>query len=131
MSTRVGVPTVSRLALGVSSLPKPLARTGPLDRIPGHGIFAMIRSFSDKRTESLFQDRIVPAYGDIARRAKRKLEAIHAAARLDDLRVPPSNRLEKLTGRESYYSIRINDQWRVVFRWLDGDAYDVAIVDYH
>ncbi len=92
----------------------------------------MIRSFGDKRTESLFHDRIVTAYGDIARRAKRKLEAIHAAARLDDLRIPPSNRPEKLKGSaESLYSIRINDQWRVVFRWLDGDAYDVAIVDYH
>jgi proteic killer suppression protein len=105
---------------------------GGLDRIPVNGIFPMIRSFSDKRTESLFHDRIVPVYGDIARRAKRKLEAIHAAARLDDLRVPPSNRLEKLKGNsEHYYSIRINDQWRVIFRWLDGDAYDVAIVDYH
>jgi toxin HigB-1 len=132
MSPRVGVPTVSRLALSVSCLPKPWARTEILDRIPGHGIFAMIRSFSDKRTESLFHDRIVPAYGDIARRAKRKLEAIHAAARLDDLRIPPSNRLEKLKGSsESYYSIRISDQWRVVFRWHDEDAYDVAIVDYH
>jgi toxin HigB-1 len=70
--------------------------------------------------------------GDVARRAKRKLEAIHAADRLDDLRVPPSNHLEKLKGSmESYYSIRVNDQWRVIFRWLNGDAYDVAIVDYH
>jgi proteic killer suppression protein len=92
----------------------------------------MIRSFSDKQTEALFRDRVVPVYGDIARRAKRKLEAIHAAARLDDLGVPPSNRLEKLKGSsEALYSIRINDQWRVVFRWLDGDAYEVAIVDYH
>jgi proteic killer suppression protein len=132
MSTRVGVHTASRPALGVPCLPKPLAKTGPLDRIPGRGIFRMIRSFSDRRTESLFDDRVVPAFGDIARRAKRKLEAIHAAARLDDLRVPPSNRLEKLKGSsEPLYSIRINDQWRVVFRWLDGDAYDVAIVDYH
>ena len=69
---------------------------------------------------------------EIARRAKRKLEALHAASRLDDLRVPPSNRLEKLRGRlQDFYSIRINDRWRVIFQWRDGDAYDVAIVDYH
>jgi proteic killer suppression protein len=92
----------------------------------------MIRSFGDRRTSALFDDNVVPTFGDIARRARRKLEAIHAASRLEDLRIPPSNRLEKLRGGgQSFYSIRINDQWRVVFRWLDGDAYDVAIVDYH
>jgi proteic killer suppression protein len=103
-----------------------------LDRIPVCGIFSVIRSFSDKRAEALFWDRVVPTYGQIARRAKRKLESINAAHRLEDLRVPPSNRLEKLKGSlEAYYSIRINDQWRVVFRWVNGDAYDVAIIDYH
>jgi proteic killer suppression protein len=92
----------------------------------------MIRSFGDKQTDALFHDKVVPAFGNIARRAKRKLEAIHAASRLDDLRIPPSNRLEKLKGAaDAIHSIRINDQWRVVFRWLEGDAYDVAIVDYH
>ncbi len=92
----------------------------------------MIRSFGDRRTAALFDDKVVPALGDIARRAKRKLEAVHAASRLDDLRIPPSNRLEKLRGDDrAFYSIRINDQWRVVFRWLEGDAYDVAIVDNH
>jgi proteic killer suppression protein len=92
----------------------------------------MIRSFGDRRTAALFHDQVVPAFGDIARRAKRKLEAIHAATRLDDLRIPPSNRLEKLRGdARTFYSIRINDQWRVVFRWLEGDAHDVEIADYH
>jgi proteic killer suppression protein len=92
----------------------------------------MIRSFGDRRTAALFDDKVVPAFGHIARRAKRKLEAIHAASRLEDLRIPPSNRLEKLWGDDrSFYSVRINDQWRVIFRWLEGDAYDVAIVDYH
>ena len=92
----------------------------------------MIRPFGDKRTEALFHDKVVADYGDIAGRAKRKLEAVHAAVRLDDLRVPPSNRLEKLKGAgEAHYSIRVNDQWRVVFRWHDGEAYEVAIIDYH
>ena len=66
------------------------------------------------------------------RRAKRKLEAVHAASRLDDLTVPPANRLEKLKGGlKDHYSIRINDRWRVVFKWIDGHAHEVRIVDYH
>ena len=92
----------------------------------------MIRSFGDRNTERLFADEVVREIEAVARRAKRKLEAVNAAARLEDLRVPPSNRLENLKGdRRAFYSIRINDQWRVLFRWVDGDAYDVAIVDYH
>lgn len=92
----------------------------------------MIRSFGDKRTERLFRDQRVPDFEGFARRAKRKLEAVHAAARLEDLRVPPSNRLELLKGDlKGYNSIRINDQWRLVFRWIDGDAHAVRIVDYH
>ena len=92
----------------------------------------VIRSFGDKRTEQLFEDRRVADFAAFARAAKRKLEAINAAARIDDLRVPPSNHLEKLRGdRLGQYSIRVNDQWRVVFRWSDGDAWDVRIVDYH
>jgi toxin HigB-1 len=92
----------------------------------------MIKSFGDRSTERLFGDQAVKDFESIARRAKRKLEALHAAARLDDLRVPPSNRLEKLKGdRRAFHSIRINDQWRIVFRWMDGHAHDVAIVDYH
>ena len=92
----------------------------------------MIRSFGDKRTEALFRDEVVPAFHDVARRAKRKLEAVQAASRLDDLRVPPSNRLENLRGdRKGFHSIRINGRWRVVFQWVDGHAHDVVIVDYH
>jgi proteic killer suppression protein len=92
----------------------------------------MIKFFGDRNTERLFTDQVVKDFEGIARRAKRKLEALHAAARLDDLRVPPSNRLEKLKGdRKAFHSIRINDQWRIVFRWMDGHAHDVAIVDYH
>jgi toxin HigB-1 len=92
----------------------------------------MIRSFGDQRTKTLFADHFVPAFQGVARAAKRKLEAVNAAARLEDLLVPPSNRLEKLKGAlRGSYSIRINDQWRVVFRWHDGHAHEVRIVDYH
>jgi proteic killer suppression protein len=92
----------------------------------------MIKSFRDRKTQRLFADQVVKEFEGFARPAKRKLEALHAAARLEDLRVPPSNRLEKLKGDlKNYHSIRINDQWRIIFRWLDGDAYDVSIVDCH
>jgi proteic killer suppression protein len=92
----------------------------------------VIRSFGDKRTERLFHDEVVKAFEGFAARAKRKLEAIHAAARLEDLTVPPSNRLEKLRGTlGGFYSIRINDQWRVIFKWKGNDAHEVSIVDYH
>lgn len=91
----------------------------------------MIKSFGDRKTERLFADQVVKEFAGIARPAKRKLEALHAATRLEDLRVPPSNRLERLKGdRKEFCSIRINDQWRVIFRWIDGHAHDVAIVDY-
>jgi proteic killer suppression protein len=92
----------------------------------------MIRSFGDKATEALFQDKVVREFRGIARPAKRKLEAINAASRLDELMVPPANRLEKLQGNlRGFYSVRINGQWRVIFRWIDGEAYDVKVVDYH
>ena len=92
----------------------------------------MIRSFGDKRTEALFQDEFVRAFQGVARPAKRKLEALNAARLLDDLTVPPSNRLEKLKGNlGGFYSIRVNDQWRVIFRWIEGEPHDVRIVDYH
>jgi proteic killer suppression protein len=92
----------------------------------------MIKSFGDRRTERLFADVIMREYESIGRRAKRKLEALHAAARLDDLRVPPSKRLEKLKGDlKAFYSIRVNDRWRIIFRWIEGHAHEVAIVDYH
>ena len=92
----------------------------------------MIRSFGDGETELLFDDQFVRKFQGIARRAKRKLEALHAAGRLDDLAVPPSNRREKLRGDpQDFYAIRINDQWRVIFVWQDGHAHQVSVVDYH
>ena len=92
----------------------------------------MIRSFGDKRTAALFRDEVVRDFQVFARVAKRKLEAINAASRLEDLRVPPSNRLEKLGGDlKDFHSIRINDQWRIIFTWLGGEPHEVRIIDYH
>ncbi len=92
----------------------------------------MIRSFGDKRTEALFRDEFVRDFQGFARPAKRKLEAVNAASKLDDLSVPPSNRLERLKGDlKEFYSIRINDQWRIIFEWRDGEPYRVRIMDYH
>ena len=93
----------------------------------------MIRSFKDKLTAALFAGlppkRLPP---EVRKRAREKLDLLHFAVVLDDLRVPPANRLEKLTGsREGQWSIRINAQWRVCFVWCDGDAWDVEITDYH
>lgn len=92
----------------------------------------MIRSFKDRATERLFHDQPVRAFRAIERPARRKLQLLNAATRLEDLRVPPGNRLEALSGdRTGQHSIRINQQWRLCFRWRDGDAFDVEIVDYH
>ena len=92
----------------------------------------MIKSFRCKDTEKLFLDKPVRRFMQIERVARRKLQLLHAAESLEDLRVPPGNRLEALKGdRKSQYSIRINDQWRICFRWRDGEAHDVEIVDYH
>jgi toxin HigB-1 len=92
----------------------------------------MIRSFRDSKTEALFNDRDVPRFRSIERATRRKLLYLHQARHLEDLRVPPGNRLEALKGeRKGQYSIRINDQWRICFVWKDEDAYDVEITDYH
>ncbi|MGD0283645.1 MAG: type II toxin-antitoxin system RelE/ParE family toxin [Dissulfurispiraceae bacterium] len=93
----------------------------------------MIKNFADGDTEELFirgKSKRLPA--DIIKRAIRRLEYIDLAVSLDDLRVPPSNRLHALKDdRKGQWSISINDQWRICFRFLKGDAYDVEIVDYH
>jgi proteic killer suppression protein len=93
----------------------------------------VIKSFGDRDTERLFAREPVRRYPAELRRAMlRKLVAVDAAEALDDLRVPPGNRLEKLRGdRAGQYNIRVNDQWRDCFAWRDSDAYDVSIVDYH
>ncbi len=91
-----------------------------------------IQSFADADTQALFEQRRVRRWVNIETVALRKLAMLHRAAVLDDLRIPPGNRLEALHGdREGQYSIRINDQWRVCFVWQDGHATQVHIVDYH
>jgi proteic killer suppression protein len=93
----------------------------------------MIKSFRNKGTEKIFNRHFsgkLPQ--DIQCAARKKLVILDAAPRLNDLRIPPGNQFEALKGdRKVQYSIRINDQWRICFKWSDGDAYDVEITDYH
>jgi toxin HigB-1 len=93
----------------------------------------VIKSFRDKRTAAIFAGHVVRGLPpQIQRRARAKLLAIDAAKQLDDLRAPPGNRLEALSGnRQGQISIRVNDQWRICFGWRDGESWDVEIVDYH
>jgi toxin HigB-1 len=93
----------------------------------------MIKSFRDKETEKIFNRQISSKLPqDIQRIARKKLLMLDAAAQLNDLRTPPGNRLEALKkDRKGQHSIRINDQWRICFKWIDGDAYDAEITDYH
>jgi proteic killer suppression protein len=93
----------------------------------------VIRSFADRATERLFARESPRRYpADLQRVMLRKLVLIDAAERLEDLRVPPGNRVENLQGdRAGQHSIRVNDQWRVCFRWDGADAYDVELLDYH
>jgi proteic killer suppression protein len=96
----------------------------------------VIVSFGDESTADLFHGkksakaRRFPS--DLQQRATRKLDIVNAAADIQDLRAPPSNHLERLSGAlDGYWSIRVNDQWRIVFRWNDGSAMDVKLTDYH
>jgi proteic killer suppression protein len=93
----------------------------------------MIISFKDKRTEQVFDGRIPKGFPqDLFRRSVVKLDQIQSASILEDLRIPPSNRLESLSGnRAGQHSIRINSQWRICFVWKDGNAHGVEITDYH
>jgi len=98
-----------------------------------HYTSLVIKTFADQRTKQLHDTgrarRFPP---DVAVRAVRKLEYVDLAVGIDDLRVPPGNRLHALAGdRKGWHAIRINDQWRVCFRFVDGDAYDVEVCDYH
>jgi toxin HigB-1 len=96
-------------------------------------LLVMIKSFADKETEKLWRrerSKAVPT--QLQRVALRKLTQLHVSGRLEDLAVPPGNRLEPLSSnRKGQHSIRINDQYRVCFVWEDGDAYDVEVTDYH
>jgi proteic killer suppression protein len=93
----------------------------------------VIKSFRSKAAEQIFERQRVSRWSlDLQRAALRKLLILDAAETLADLRSPPGNRLEKLSGdRRGQHSIRINDQWRICFQWQDGDAYEVEVADYH
>ena len=95
--------------------------------------WVVIEDYRDKDTQAVAERRRVPRLpADIQRRAQRKLVILNAAVSLNDLRVPPGNRLEALSGdRDGQHSIRINDQWRICFVWSGGNAHRVEIVDYH
>jgi proteic killer suppression protein len=92
----------------------------------------MIKTFADKRTAQFHDGKRVPAFQAIEKQAKRRLGILNDAERIEDLMALPANRFEALGGDLSaFYSIRVNDKWRIVFRFHDGDAYDVEITDYH
>lgn len=93
----------------------------------------MIKSFADKNTEAINNRKMKKGmHPDLAKKALKGLRNIESAVLLDDLRIPPGNRLEQLKGdRKGQHSIRVNDQWRICFRWIDGNAYDVEFCDYH
>jgi proteic killer suppression protein len=92
----------------------------------------MIRSFASRAAAEVFEGRCPARFRSIQAVAERKLQILDSAADLNDLRVPPGNRLEKLVGdRRGQHSIRINDQWRICFRWTEDGPHDVEIVDYH
>ena len=93
----------------------------------------MIKNFRDKDTESIFNRERVKRFSiQIQKLVQRKLDLLDGADAIEDLRIPPGNRLDKLSGnRRGQYSIRVNDQWRICFCWKSGQATDVEIVDYH
>ena len=93
----------------------------------------MIRSFGSKETERIWNGDVVRKLpSTIQETARRKLRMINNSQDIADLRIPPANRLEKLSGKlKDFHSIRINDQWRIIFKWQSGNAYEVEIVDYH
>ena len=93
----------------------------------------MIISFGDKRTKKIWEGEHVKGFStDIQEIARRKLRMLNNSQDLNDLMIPPSNRLEKLKGNlKDYYSIRINNQWRIIFKWNNGNAEQIEIIDYH
>ena len=93
----------------------------------------MIKSFNSKETQKVWNGtRSGKLPLEVQRIGRRKLRMLNSAIDMNDLRIPPANRLEKLSGKlNDYHSIRINDQWRIIFRWVDGQAFDVEIKDYH
>jgi len=93
----------------------------------------VIHSFADKRTKKIFEGHTVKRLNrNLQKKILRRLRYIDAAERIEDLRVPPSNKLEKKEGNlKDYYAIWVNSQWRIIFKWIDGSAHDVELIDYH
>ena len=93
----------------------------------------MIKSFNSKETQKVWNGtRSGKLPLEVQRIGRRKLRILNNAIDMNDIRIPPANRLEKLSGKlKDFHSIRINDQWRIIFRWVDGQAFDVEIKDYH
>ncbi|NBC05925.1 MAG: plasmid maintenance system killer family protein [Bacteroidetes bacterium] len=93
----------------------------------------MIKSFGDKETRKVWEGYYAKKFPrEIQPIARRKLRMVHNAQDINDLRIPPGNKLEKLKGElKDFWSIRINNQWRIIFKWVENDAYDVQIIDYH
>lgn len=93
----------------------------------------MIVSFGDKTTQKIWEGEMVKGFSiDIQETARRKLRMLHNSIDIKDLLIPPSNRLEKLKGNlKDFYSIRVNDQWRIIFHWENGNAFNVELIDYH
>ena len=93
----------------------------------------MIESFGDKRTEQIFSgERVTKLDANLQIKVLRRLRYLDAAEQLEDLRIPPSNKLEKKEGDlQDFYAIWVNTQWRIIFRWKDNGAYDVQLIDYH
>lgn len=93
----------------------------------------MIVSFGDKTTQKIWDGEWVKGFStDIQETTRRKLRMLNNSIDIKDLMIPPSNRLEKLKGnRKDFYSIRVNDQWRLIFQWTNGNAFNVELIDYH
>ncbi len=93
----------------------------------------MIVSFGDKTTQKIWEGEWVKGFStDMQETARRKLRMLNNSIDIKDLMIPPSNRLEKLKGNlKDFYSIRVNDQWRIIFRWENGNAFNVELIDYH
>lgn len=96
-------------------------------------VVTMILTFGDKNTELIWQGlRVKNLPLEIQNVGRRKLRMLNNSQTINDLRIPPSNRLEKLGGNlDGFYSIRVNDQWRIIFRWIEGQSEEVQIIDYH
>src|SRR5713101_5211901 len=136
MVTKRGVSPIRAISPSITSNPKSSSTVRPIITLYVNHVesyyVSMIKTFKCVDTAALFNRQRVTRFVNFEAVARRKLEQLNQAGRLDDLRVPPGNRLEALKGnRAGQYSIRVNEQFRVCFRWTGTDAKDVEIIDYH